>query len=188
MALDLPHGDDPQCVSEPLRRLKIRLNDSSWSSNQARARGLRRLGVAQIGSKGVLDEKEFVRRVVRLSIQKCVPEALRAAATLAKGSRKSDLLTAADLCEKDPTRENAQKARTAAAAADADAAAAAYAAAAAAAADAAAAAADAAAAAAARSAARDKSLSAFAEEVVQILIDMKAPGCQWLALTELEAA
>src|SRR6185503_6491149 len=82
-ALDLPHGDDPQCVSEPLRRLKIRLNDSSWSSNQARARGLRRLGVAQIGSKGVLDEPEFVRRVVRLAIQKCVPQALRAAATLA---------------------------------------------------------------------------------------------------------
>jgi len=177
------------------------------------------LGVAQIGSKGVLDEKEFVRRVVRLSIQKCVPEALRAAATLEKGAKKSDLLTAADLCEKDPTRENAQKARTAAADAAADAAdaaayaayaadaaadAAAYAAYAAAyAADAAAYAADAAAAAAAyayadadaadaaaaaRSAARDKSLSAFAEEVVQILIDMQAPGCQWLALTELEAA
>ena len=33
-------------------------------------------------------------------------------------------------------------------------------------------------------AARDKSLAAFAENVVQILIDMKAPGCQWLYLTE----
>ena len=35
--------------------------------------------------------------------------------------------------------------------------------------------------------ARDKSLAKFAEDVVQILIDMKAPGCEWLGLTE-EAA
>lgn len=28
--------------------------------------------------------------------------------------------------------------------------------------------------------ARDKSLAAFAEGVVQILISMKAPGCEWL--------
>jgi len=32
-ALGLPHGDDPKCVAEPLRRLKIRLNDAAWSSN-----------------------------------------------------------------------------------------------------------------------------------------------------------
>ena len=46
------------------------------------------------------------------------------------------------------------------------------------------AAADAAAAAYAAADARDKSLADFAEGVVQILIEMKAPGCQWLALTE----
>ncbi len=33
-------------------------------------------------------------------------------------------------------------------------------------------------------AALDTSLATFAEDVVQILIDMKAPGCQWLELTE----
>ena len=32
LALGLPHGDDPQCVSRALRSLKIRLNDSRWSS------------------------------------------------------------------------------------------------------------------------------------------------------------
>ena len=47
-ALDLPHGDDPGCVSAPLRRLKIRLNDSRWSSDMARAAGLRRLAIAPI--------------------------------------------------------------------------------------------------------------------------------------------
>ena len=36
--------------------------------------------------------------------------------------------------------------------------------------------------------ARDQSLSGFAEEVVQLLIEMKAPGCQWLGLTEVVAA
>ena len=44
--------------------------------------------------------------------------------------------------------------------------------------------ADAAAYAAAAAAARDKILSDFAEDVVQILIDMKVPGVQWLPLTE----
>ena len=190
-ALGLPHGDDPKCVADSLRRLKIRLNDSNWSSNEARAKGLRRLAVAQLGSAGVLDEREFVRRVVRLSIQSCVPSALRAAASICRNEEKKDaMLKAALACEQEPTRENAVKARAAAyadadAAAYADAAAAAYAAYAAA---YAAAAADADAAAYAyAAAARDKSLAKFAEDVVQILIDMKAPGCEWLDITE-EAA
>ena len=34
-ALGLPHGDDPQCVANSLRQLKITLNDSYWSSNKA---------------------------------------------------------------------------------------------------------------------------------------------------------
>ena len=81
-ALGLPHGDDPGCVSAPLRRLKIRLNDSSWSSNQARANGLRRLAIAQLGSKGVLDDAEFVRRVASMTIRRSVPVCLRRAAKL----------------------------------------------------------------------------------------------------------
>ena len=39
-AMGLPHGDKPACVSPVLRSLKIRLNDSAWSSDQARANGL----------------------------------------------------------------------------------------------------------------------------------------------------
>src|SRR3954463_9346323 len=72
-ALGLPHGDDPACVSRALRQLKIRLNDSRWSSDQARAKGLRRLAVAQLGSAGELDDREFARRVVDLAIRKSVP-------------------------------------------------------------------------------------------------------------------
>jgi hypothetical protein len=221
-ALGLPHGDNPECVAPALRALKIRLNDSRWSSTVARAQGLRRLGLIQLGSAGHLDEKEFARRCARLAIQTSVPQALRAAASLYRDGTavKERLLIAADLCERDPGVKNAWIARDAAAdayaAADAAANAAYAAAAAAYAADAAAAnaaanaanaaanaanaanaadaaadanayAADAAACAAdaaADAAARDRSLAAFSEGVVQILVAMKVPGCAWLYLTE----
>ena len=178
-ALGLPHGDDPKCVAPSLRRLKIRLNDSRWSSDQARAKGLRRLALIQLGSAGVLDEREFAKRCARLAIQTCIPAAFRAAAGVLKSPAKEQLLKYADLCEREPTRENAIAAKNEAKTAAADAAAAYAAAAAAYAYDAAYADADADA-----YAARDKSLAAFAEGVVQILVDMKVPGVQWLHLTE----
>lgn len=217
-ALGLPHGDDPQCVSRALRSLKIKLNDSCWSSNAARTKGLRRLALIQLGSRNHLDDKEFARRVAELAIRKQLPIALRAAAKINKDAmHKQALLDAANRCEAEGSRQSAfdaryvargarQAARGARQAAHADAAAAAaahayaatyaaayaYAAAAAAAyayaaADAAAYAAAAAAAAAADAyayAARDKILSDFAEDVVQILISMNVPGVQWLSLTE----
>lgn len=187
-AMGLPHSDEPPCVAPALRSLKISLNDANWSSNEARATGLKRLALAQLGSAGVLDEKEFVRRVVDYAIRISTPLALRAAASAIKDEKhKQALCEAANRCEKEGTRAAAAAAYAAARAARA--AAAAYAA------DAARAAADAtrAVAAAARAvaaavaAARDQALSNYAEDVVQILIDMKAPGCQWLYLTE-EAA
>ena len=209
-ALDLPHGDDPACVSRALRSLKIRLNDSRWSSKEARANGLRRLAVAQLGSHDALDDREFAKRVVVLAIRTSVPLALRAAASVHKDPKHQEALReAANECGRDPIEKNAREARKTAAAAayaasapaaDAAAAAAAAYAASAPAADAAAyaaAAADAAAyaayaaaraAAAAAAAARDKSLADFAEGVVQILVDLKAPGCVWLPLTEINDA
>jgi hypothetical protein len=186
-ALGLPHGDDPGCVSEPLRRLKIRLNDARWSSNAARAAGLRRLAVAQLGSAGVLDNREFVRRVVEMTIRKAVPSGLRAAAKV-NPKHVAQLEAAAVRCEREGTREAARDARCAAVAA-------AYASDAAAAdayadAYAAAAAADATAAVYADAAdaddARDRVLAEYAENVVQILIEMGAPGCEFLDLVPVE--
>jgi hypothetical protein len=199
--LNLPHDDNPQCVTPALRELKIRLNDCEWSSPQARAKGLRRLAVAQLGSAGIIDEQEFRHRIVGYALRSSVASALRSAASVCTDHKaKAALLNAATRCESDATREAALEARKTAAAAAAYAAAAAAAYAAAAAADAAAAdaaayaaaaaacwAANAAAVAAADAdadAARDKSLAEYAEAVVQILIDMKTPGCQWLVLTE----
>jgi hypothetical protein len=208
-ALGLPHGDDPQCVSPSLRSLKIRLNDSEWSSKAARAKGLRRLAVAQLGSKGAFDEIDFAKQLADLACRISVPIALRAAASVHEDPKhRYAMLKAADRCEISPSREAASAAYAAANAASAnsadaaDAASAAYTAANAAsanAADAAKAAAYAAyttANAASANAAdanacpstRDQILSDFAEGVVQILIAMKAPGCQWLPLTELQAA
>src|SRR6185295_6211374 len=41
-ALGEPHSDEPSCVGSAVRAFKIRLNDSPWSSDQARAKGMRR--------------------------------------------------------------------------------------------------------------------------------------------------
>lgn len=215
-ALGLPHGDDPKCVDPVLRLLKIRLNDSDWSSKAARAKGLRRLAVIQLGSNDNLDQREFVMKLADLACLTSVPIALRAAASVHKDQKHVQALRdAANRCETSPNREAAEYAKkvansayaaasaSAAYAASASAADASYAAAYAASASAASAAyasyayaasaADAsasayAAASASASAVRDKILSDFAEGVVQILVEMKVPGAQWLEFTEIAAA
>src|SRR5208283_344236 len=98
-ALGLAHGDDPGCVAPALRALKIRLNDASWSSNQARARGLRRLAVAQLGSTDVLDETEFARRIADHAIRVSAPKAIRMTAMLVEEKDLDALLAAARRCE-----------------------------------------------------------------------------------------
>jgi hypothetical protein len=193
-AMGLPHGDSPPCVSPALRRLKIRLNDTEWSSDLARTNGLRELALFQLGSVGVLDEIEFAKRVALLVINKYLPLILR----------KFNLNQEANICEQakdlDTARDAAYNARDAvsvvcnvgtvcAAARDAaraavyavidarddDAYGAAYAARA-----------------AGWAAAHvvdvlnlpsgDEILLSFAKDVAEILIDMKVPGVQWLSL------
>lgn len=112
-ALGRPHGDKLQdCVFDELNQLKIRLNDANWSSPAARARGLARLAIAQLGSKGVVDEREFALRCADLAIRTCVPGALRAAAKIQKDEKhRSALLNAADRCERGGGAENARDAR-----------------------------------------------------------------------------
>jgi hypothetical protein len=163
-AMGLPHGDDPSCVAPGLRRLKIGLNDSDWSSNEARAKGLRRLAIAQLGSAGALDEKEFARRCADLAIRSCVPAALRAAAKIQKAEKhRAALLNAADRCERDGGVENAYAAEAAAHAyADAAAHAAAHAA----------------------YAERDRILTLAADIAERALIELNSPGCAYLYLCE----
>ena len=158
------HSDNPTCVAQPLIRIGIRLNDSYlWRSAESRAAGLRRFGIAQLGTKGTLDEVEFAKRVAKLAITKSTSFALRAAAKVQTPEHAKALMEAADRCEKEGTAAAAYAAAYAAADADgyaANAAAAAYAANA------------------------EKRLCDFAEDVVQILVEMKTPGSQYLWLTD----
>lgn len=51
MAAGEPHTDHPACVNHRLADLKIQLNDDpNWNNKKSRARGLRRLAIAQLGS------------------------------------------------------------------------------------------------------------------------------------------
>ena len=204
-ALELPHGDQPECVANCIRRYKIRINDAAWSSNAARTAGMRRAAIAQLGSE-FLDlpenrqlRKEFVMHLAEQVIRQILPVTLRATALRFKDKIHAGAIVEAALrCENEGTREAAENARkacraayaayAAAAAYAADAAAYAADAAAADAADAAAYAADAAAYAAdaaaayARAKARDEILNIAAEICVQACIKFKTPGSKWLDL------
>jgi hypothetical protein len=107
--LDLPHGDDPGCVALAVRSFKIALNDCNWSSPEARAKGLRDLGLAQLGSLGVVDDAEFVVRLSKKVISVLIPKLFRA--VLADYPK---CLEAADLCEKEGSESAAWAAEAAA--------------------------------------------------------------------------
>jgi hypothetical protein len=63
LALGEPHSDEPSCVGEKVREPKIALNDCDWSSNEARAIGMRDIAIAQLGSD-TLNQDEFERKLV----------------------------------------------------------------------------------------------------------------------------
>lgn len=173
-AYGLPHSDNPPCVGASVRDFKIRLNDSAWSSDTARATGMRKLAIAQLGSNEV-DQKEFRKIVDEQTIRQIVPIALRAAAS--RNPKHAERLEAAALrCE----QEGTQKAAEAALGATRAAYAAAFAAADAAAYAAAYAAADA-------DAERDRVLTVSADLALAALIQLRSPGCEFLYLTEIAA-
>ncbi len=187
-ALDLPHGDDPACVTRSVRSFKIALNDAQWSSPQARATGLRALGIAQIGSRDVVDDQEFSLRLAEKTIRHLIPRLFREIAP-----NNEAMMAAADRCEREGSKEAAGAAARAAEAAwatraaaeaaawAAEAAWAAWAAAEAAeAARAAEAAARAAAEAAARAASTDVYLLLSAALALETLRELGSPGCAWL--------
>ena len=55
-ALGLPHSDNPPCVGEEVRKCKIALNDKSWTSDAARAKGMRAVAIAQLGSNTIAQQ------------------------------------------------------------------------------------------------------------------------------------
>jgi hypothetical protein len=204
-AMGLPHSDRPTCVGEAVRRFKIRLNDSRWSSRTARANGMRKLAIAQLGSNSI-NQRAFAHIVTEQTIRQIIPIALRSAAKCVP-SHAEALERAAKWCEQEGTEEATRNARDVARAADDadDACAATYAAVRAvafadeaktkakdgcdlAAADAVAEAASLSAEAAYAYASRDDVLNKTAEIGLQALIELNSPGCEYLFLTDVKVA
>jgi hypothetical protein len=198
-AMGLPHGDDPGCVNPILRFLKIYLNDSYWSSKKTRAMGMRRLAIAQLGTNSNFNSGDFTDLVLNFTIRVIVPIALRSLLKCSDLSSYWDRISdAADECELLGTKASAEKATILTSifyntptfnsnyinvhdAASNAAYTVPYNAAGAV--------------SVVNSAAReaaslaaeeyDKILNIFAEGIVQILIDMKTPGSEFLDLTNI---
>jgi len=182
-ALGEGHSDAPSCVEPAVRAGKIALNDKNWSSPAARAKGLRAVAIAQLGSLGVVGPVRYATLLAKKTIQRVIPIPFRDITERIPAHRDA-LLAAAERCEREGTREAVLGARRAADAAADAATATATAAAADAAADAATATATAAAAYAAEC---DRILSISAECMVEALRECGSPGCDWLWLLEERA-
>lgn len=62
-ACGLDHDDNPPCVGDSVREFKIALNDQNWSSNKARAKGMIKIAIAQLGSNKI-DQSDFQDLIV----------------------------------------------------------------------------------------------------------------------------
>lgn len=71
-AIGEEHTDRPSCVGEEIRSAKISLNDCNWSSDLARAEGMKFLAVAQLGSDQI-DQHDFVALLKFLSTKRILP-------------------------------------------------------------------------------------------------------------------
>ncbi|MCA9803746.1 MAG: hypothetical protein KC777_17365, partial [Cyanobacteria bacterium HKST-UBA02] len=97
-ALGEPHGQKPTCVASILGRFMIFLNDARWSSEASRAKGMRRIAIAQLGTAGTLGEREFAEKLCRLAITRLLPRVLSNAADISRDPYRSILAEAATGC------------------------------------------------------------------------------------------
>jgi len=67
-AYGLPHNDNPPCVGNAVRAFKIQLNDSTWTSPKARAKGMIELSIAQLNSN-TIDQKVFSEELMLAAIR-----------------------------------------------------------------------------------------------------------------------
>ena len=105
--LGLPHGDKPlECVGTEVNEFKIGLNDKPWTTPFTRAKGMEKLGIAQLGSN-TINQQEF-KDVLWLALgQKISPLIFRYYAT--KTDNKQPLLEHADVMEKVVTLDKARQ-------------------------------------------------------------------------------
>ncbi len=106
-AMGHEHGDNPTCVHPIVRSFDIRLNDFYWSSDQVRAKGMRREAIAKLGSTHI-DGMQFAKLVAFGSMTRILPKVLRFAASNGKGGKHDAKLEAAAVeLETAPTHEQA---------------------------------------------------------------------------------
>ena len=77
LALGEPITSRPVCVDEAVSAFGRRLNDSRWSSNAARAKGMRAFMIAQLGTKGTIEPRQFAQQLVLRTIREVLPLWLR---------------------------------------------------------------------------------------------------------------
>jgi hypothetical protein len=197
-ALGREHGDNPEtCVGFAVRAFDIKLNDADWSSNAARAKGMRAEAIAKLGSNN-LNQQEFAKRLAIKTVNVLLPVTLRALIALIP-SHADVLEISARTCETatdtraaesaaSAAESAARSAEGAASAAESAARSAAWSAvSAASAAESAARSAASAAESAARSAAsvaRDNTLTLAANMAKDVLVEMGSEGSKYLYLIE----
>jgi len=96
------HSDSPSCVALAVKEFKIILNDACWSSNMARAEGIRDLAIAQLGSINI-DTYKFNNIVAKETIKQLLPRI----AQLLKKNHGIDLSKAAARCKKEGSKKTA---------------------------------------------------------------------------------
>lgn len=90
----LPHDDDTKCVGWAVRYLVFHINNREWSSDAARAEGLRKLVVAQLGSDK-LDQFRFAHLVALKTVQRMCPLLFAQLAKLAETDEDREAMESA---------------------------------------------------------------------------------------------
>lgn len=79
--------DSPKCVDEEVASIKIALNDATWRSEKARARGLYRVGIAQLGTRNLRGIRQF-RTLLAKEVEKVIGTPLQMALKQEKLQKK----------------------------------------------------------------------------------------------------
>lgn len=104
LAMGEEHGDRPKCVLDIIARDKIMLNDCDWPGTDARARGLRRLAIAQLVTAGMSKSRWKQVRNRHLILKWIVPMLVRESRNAQHEKRDmAELKRSADRISSNPT-------------------------------------------------------------------------------------
>jgi hypothetical protein len=102
-AMDEPHGDEPSCVAEPVRGCVLDLSAYFAGTSMPRSKALRRIAIAQLGTAGTLDDWTFINKLNQAMVGKMLSKCLRMVAPKYSEPLARKFLIAASQCETEPT-------------------------------------------------------------------------------------